>query len=295
MVAFRMHESGIVPVAWLFLIFVPLIAHPAPAQPSAELPFEFRENLIWIAVQFRVAGDSRFAFLLDTGASASVIDAALVHHLKLDRGRPVFVDVVGKTVSGSWPVRAEAHAGQVVLPSELLALDLRKLSAACSRRVNGLIGADFLRDRITEIDFEAGLLRFPRAIERESGDVEIQMLSGPTGFDVLGTVAGRDGVRLRVDTGCAEGLLLSRRMRRNGSRRATVGLSQLELHGETGQLRLGDVDLGPVPFLFHKRNVLPGVDGLIGNSVWSGFSQVTLDFPGKRLLLRSAHQQERVR
>ncbi len=52
-----------------------------------------------------------------------------------------------------------AKIGQLELPGDLLALQLCKLSGACSRSVGGLIGAGFFCVRVVELDCTAQELR----------------------------------------------------------------------------------------------------------------------------------------
>jgi hypothetical protein len=47
----------------------------------------------------------------------------------------------------------QAVAGGIVLPKSVLAIDLRALSHRCDQRVDGILGVDFFRGRIVQIDF----------------------------------------------------------------------------------------------------------------------------------------------
>jgi len=58
-----------------------------------------------------------------------------------------------------WQERMSAKVGAVELPRGYLAVDLEKLSASCERNVDGLIGADFFRRRVVQIDFDAQKIR----------------------------------------------------------------------------------------------------------------------------------------
>ena len=56
-----------------------------------------------------------------------------------------------------------AKIGDTKLPSEYLAVDLEKLSSSCERPVDGLVGADFFRERVVQIDFDAKKIRLVKS------------------------------------------------------------------------------------------------------------------------------------
>lgn len=92
--------------------------------------------------------------------------------LGLPLGGKVRVSAVSKTLTGHWPVKIRAKLGSLVLPQDYLALNLRdRLSDACNRPVDGLVGADFFRGRVVEIDYDAQKLRFLDALPpKDTGD-----------------------------------------------------------------------------------------------------------------------------
>src|SRR5258708_2383625 len=142
---------------WFFVLLL-LVARFVPGEriPSEahELPVQFREGLLWLEVHLPQS-EKPLHFLLDSGASVSVINLATARQLGLKLGPKVSVSGVRTSLSGYWPVKLSATATQLDLPGEYLALDLSKLSGACSRSVDGLVGADFFRERIVQIDYAA--------------------------------------------------------------------------------------------------------------------------------------------
>jgi hypothetical protein len=121
------------------------------AAATSESPLRFREGLLWLEAH---SPQSRqpLHFLLDSGASASVVNLGTAKRLHLELGPKVRVNAVATTVTGYWPVSLSASASELELPGEYLALDLSKLADACAHPVDGLIGADFFSDRVGEID-----------------------------------------------------------------------------------------------------------------------------------------------
>ena len=141
------------------LTFAAALAGVQAASVSlAEFPFEFREGLLWVEVtvpQYK----KPLNFLVDTGAGVSVINLSTAKRIGLKLGREVMVHGVQSMLTGYWQQRMLARVGEVELPREYLAVDLDKLSSSCERPVDGLVGADFFRGRVVQIDFDAKKIR----------------------------------------------------------------------------------------------------------------------------------------
>ena len=147
---------------WLLCVILAVQAavgrgEAAPTSPT-EFPFEYREGLIWVRVQVAESREP-LRFLLDSGAEVSVVNLDTAKRLGLALGQRVNVSSVQTTMTGYWPQKLSATANGMALPSDFLALDLSKLSAVCTQSVDGLIGADFFKDRIVQIDFVARKIR----------------------------------------------------------------------------------------------------------------------------------------
>jgi hypothetical protein len=72
----------------------------AAGQDSArEFPFEFREGLIWVKVRVPESVEP-LNFLLDSGASVSVVRLRAAKRLGLKLGQPVKVQGVGANITG---------------------------------------------------------------------------------------------------------------------------------------------------------------------------------------------------
>ena len=85
--------------------------------------------MLWVEVNVPQS-DKPLNFLLDTGASVSVLNLDTAQRLGLKLGSTVIVSGVDTTLKGHWPVKLSAKANQVELPAKFLALDLSKLSGA---------------------------------------------------------------------------------------------------------------------------------------------------------------------
>src|SRR6266487_2719721 len=84
------------PVLFRLCISVLLVVALSPAwgggkpRTTAEIPFQFREGLIWVQVKVSKS-DEPLNFLLDTGAGVSVIDSRTMTRLGLKAGHRVMV------------------------------------------------------------------------------------------------------------------------------------------------------------------------------------------------------------
>ena len=272
-------------LAAILFLSVSLVSFRGAAAVTREFPFEFREGLLWVEVT--TADSPRpLHFLLDTGAEVGVINLSTVKRLGLSLGQPVSVRSVETSTTGYWPEKLSLNAGAVALPSDCLALDLSRLNRACSRSVDGLIGADFFRNRIVQIDFEAGKIRLLTADEIRSGARAITMESRRSGLCVMARIDGLGAQRFRVDTGCATALqwvTTSVSVKRDAGKLA-IGLSELNIPQARTSVDLGIETFRDVPTGLHSEAIFDGESGLVGNGLLSRFKSVTLDGISSRLI-----------
>src|SRR5262245_2699942 len=122
---------------WFVIVVVAVLFQVQAAPPTvAETPFQFREGLLWVAVSVPQSKET-LHFLVDSGASVSVLNLSTAKRLGIHLGPKVNVTAVGSKLTGHWPVKLAVAAGQIQFPEEFLALDLGKLSGACRRSVDG--------------------------------------------------------------------------------------------------------------------------------------------------------------
>ena len=136
-------------------------AHGAPSRPSlrtpprAKIPFLFEDARIYVPV--RIGAATRRWFILDTGASGTIIDAAVAkaEHLQVAGG-----EAVEGAGSGS---SEESKASSVKLEignvgmrvARPAVLDLAHLLGPTSGRAPaGIIGSQFFREHFVDIDFK---------------------------------------------------------------------------------------------------------------------------------------------
>ena len=260
------------------------------AEPAvlAEFPFQFREGLLWVEVAVPQS-EKPLNVLLDTGASVSVLNLKTAQRLGLSLGSPVSVTGVGTTLTGNWPVRLSATADKVELPGKFLALDLSKLSGACSNSVDGLIGADFFCDRVVQIDYHGQKLRVLDSKPLSEGAEAIPLEVRRCGMRVVVSVNGHKQQWVRLDTGCATALqwVTTYVPSRQCATKLAVGLSQISIPQTKTTLKLGNQQLDRVETGVHRQAIFPGECGLLGNGLLARFGTVTIDTKSGRLYLGS--------
>jgi predicted aspartyl protease len=277
-------------VRWLpcaFLIFATrLLQAETGASAGCELPLQFRDGLLWLEVSVPQSKES-LHFLVDSGASVSVLNLSTVKRLGLPLGSRVDVTAVAAKLTGHWPVKLSAKANELQLPDKFLALDLSKLSGACSRSVDGLIGADFFRDRVVEIDYTAQKLRVLADSPPDTGTNSVPIETRPCGFRVAVNVNGGKRQWVRVDTGCATAFqwVTSKERAERCTSKLAVGLAELSIPQTMVGLRIGNHHLDTVPTGLHRKAIFPGESGLLGNGLLAQFGVVTIDARAGRLIL----------
>ena len=258
----------------------------------AEFPFEFREGFVWCRVTVPQSAEP-LDFLLDTGASVSVINLHTADRLGLRRGERVGVRGVHSNVVGYWPQRLPAKAGEVLLPEDYLAVNLDKLAKACNRPVDGLLGTDFFRGRIVQVDFAAQKIRILQSYEPSSSAEVLPLELRRCGMRVPLRVNGGHAQWVRLDTGCASALhwVTSKVQSEPCTAQMAVALTELRVSTTQTKVVIGATEFVGVPTGLHKKELFAGEAGLLGNGLLSRFTAVTIDAQSGRLVLESAGKE----
>jgi hypothetical protein len=266
---------------------IAILAFALRASASAnEIPFEFRDGLLWVKATVSESPEP-LNLLVDTGAGASVLNAAAAERLKLRFGRAVNVRGVETTLSGHWLKPLCATANGVPLPTNYVAVDLRELSKSCVLPVDGLLGADFFCRKVVQIDFAAQKLRLlARAPDHWNSD-SVALQLRPCGMLVSVNVNGRNERWVRLDTGCASALQwVSSDVRPEDCMgKPAIGLTELSVPQTQTVVRIGSHEFRDIPTGLHAKPIFQGEAGLLGNGVLSRFSSITIDAKSGRLLL----------
>lgn len=187
-------------------------ADVALALPAIEVPIEVvYGGLIFMQVRIN---DQPMSFVLDTGAEATVINASRLPKLGL-KGLGKFAtgagggDVEIAYVNGVTTKVGDDNTGEVVVKDQIVAaVLLDALEAPLRRKLDGILGYDFISRFVLEIDYKKQTLRlFDRTSyqHKGSGKPQPMTLEDSTPFidasiDVPGT--GKVSGRFVLDTGC---------------------------------------------------------------------------------------------
>jgi len=267
----------------VIVLFLPVSAR---AEVITEIPLEYSSGYLWLKVQPAGQGES-LSFILDSGAASSVLNVEAARRLDVKLGGCVPVQGVHSRTTAQRVDRFNALVGSITLPKSLLALDFGAVSRTCDRPIDGLLGADFFRDRIVQIDFAAGKLRILDQAPTSDCCAALPMKQRNGTFCVPVGVAGNHSQWMRVDTGCDSTLEWvvngARNQRRSGT---SIGLTNTRARSLITDVQLGSHTLRGVKAGIHDQQMFPGEAGLLGNALLARYC-VTIDAPGLRLLLES--------
>ena len=271
---------------FLAIFFLSILAGLQPARAATEIPFTFRAGMIWMKIS--VTGQSTpLNFLLDSGAGRSVLHLGTAQRLGVKLGVCETVQGVDGRCAAYRVESFAATVGSVMpLPREVLALDLSSVSAGCGARIDGLLGADFFRERIVQIDFAAQKIRLLNRNELPASSAQVlPLVSRNDAFCVRVSVDQNAPQWMRLDTGCSSALewvVTDAKLRRAaGTSVAAAAGSRAHIHTDVllGSERLSSVKTG-----VHQQPLFSGEAGLLGNGLLSQF-RVTVDAGKSRLLL----------
>jgi hypothetical protein len=274
-----------------FLLCTLLAALLLPVSARSEVPgdihSQYRDGLIWLKVD--VTGKSKpLNFLLDSGAGISAIDLRTARSLGVHLGNRQAVAGVNGQGFAYRVNDLQAVCGGIALPKSVLAVDLRALSDCCEQPVNGILGLDFFRSRIVQIDFTAGRVRILEKCDPNLANCEILPIRMCNdAFCVPVRVAGNPAEWMRLDTGCDVALewVVSKteKWRPGGS---SIGLSCISVRHVNISVQLGKQCFKAVTAGVHTEPIFPGEAGLLGNGLLSKF-RLTIDQPGNRVIFEN--------
>ncbi len=224
-------------------------------------------------------------FLLDSGAASSVVSLDAARRLDLSLGRPLPVQGVHSQTTAFRIRRFEAQIAGIALPRSVLALDLEAVGATCHRPIDGLLGADFFRGRVVQIDFAEERIRLLDEARADSRSVILPVRMRNDAICVAVGVAGQPSQWLRLDTGCDSALeWVTGDARARDARGASVGLTSARADTIRVDVDLGGRTLRGIEAGVHHRQIFPREAGLLGTGLLSKF-RVTVDGPGRRVIL----------
>ena len=250
-----------------------------------EIPFQYCDGFLWVKVC--AAGQREpLNFLLDSGASLSVLNSETARSLNLKLGTPQSLYGVYSQTLAHWLSGFQAEVAGTTLPKSLLAVDLSTLSKTCHRPIDGLLGADFFRGRIVQIDFAARKVRILDNAQPTDRGAVLPIKWCNDAMCVPVGIAGNSPQWMRLDTGCESALeLASEKAKGRRDHDPSIGLTSASIRYIQADIQLGNHNLSGARIGVHEQRMFPGECGLLGNGVLSQF-QVTIDAPNRRVILR---------
>src|SRR5271170_5700811 len=251
---------------------------------SLTMPFELASGFL-VVVNGQIGNLRVMRFILDTGATSSVIDAKVADRLRLPRsaGKVMTFD---RRIPVEWTEIPEFRVGPIVAKAlRVMVIDLSKYSRY-GKNVDGVIGLDLLsRSEYLSIDYDRRILSFQLANGLPDGRAPVR------GFKIPIVVQGAT-VQLLVDTG-SQGILLYRdrvrkqlpRMRTEGEPNEVVESGVRATEVRLPSVRIGGSDQMRIVFLIGGpgQGDLPGVDGILGAA---SLHAKRIDFDFTHMVLR---------
>ncbi|MEO8113716.1 MAG: aspartyl protease family protein [Phenylobacterium sp.] len=261
---------------------------------SSDIAFEFVQDR-QILFPMWVNGHPAEAWL-DTGASATVLDAAFARSIGLQLGEPVRAQGVAGRVSGVRLAVAGLQVGALSMPGRRVGvMDLSAVSRVVQRPVEVILGRDVFDNAVVDIDFQARRIAlFPRQTFRPPADLAPLPLTHSGGLRTFPIILGGSAVAAVLDLGnggailadgdvaAAEALLAGRPV----STVQTVGADgpRLGTIATVDAVRVGGVRFDGVPITL-TRGLSSQDPTNVGLAILSRF-HMTIDFAGDRLWLR---------
>lgn len=256
----------------------------------ADVPFDTAMGGL-VVVRAALNGGEPGWWVVDSGASVCVVDAALAERRALERGGSGSVSgagagrVAADTIRG--PVQVEV-GGQATECERTISVDLAGLTEPLRLRIDGILGFDFFRRHVVEIDYAQRRLRLhdPQSYRYAGTGQRVPLQFRGRHPYVVARITVGDGPpverTLLVDTGSGDAVddsLLLRTPRPTRTVTGGVGL------GSTYQLTSGlldAVELGGFRIV-EVPSVAAGV-ALVGGAVLRRFT-VILDYGRQEMIL----------
>lgn len=271
---------------------------------SLKIPFALSNNLI--LVQARVNDSAPLWFILDTGASSTVIDSQLAKALHLKpSGRIVGTGGAGTATALTFKGTSLKLPNVEAVNLTIFGLPIDFFSAPFGRKIGGVLGNDILKQLVVEVDYVAQVIKLyePESYQYSgSGEVIPLTLEGDLPF-VRARIAlsGRPviGGKFELDSGSTGAVLfntpfvdrnklLDSVSKSSQTRMGGVGGSAVAFSGRLMTIWLGSFQLENAVARFSRArrgdDASARYDGLIGGEIFRRF-KVVFDLSRLRMIL----------
>lgn len=273
------------------------------------VPFEYVGNQILISA--RINGGAEQKFVVDTGASQTVIDKPIAQAIGPQTLSTFSVTAGSKAVPLGYLNVAKIQIGDLTMDNiPALVADLSSFRATLGHRPAGLIGASVLRRFVVTIDYRDRKLILADPVHSKVPEGAIVIATSPafgsTQLVVTGTIDGKHTLNFLVDTAAGfNNLSYGLANKINVGPVLPVGqVFGLEGHKmNIGSVKFKTLQVGgfkidnPVfaiqlqqPAEKPSGLFTAGKMGIIGNPIWSS-ARVTIDYRNDRLLIEIPHDR----
>lgn len=235
-------------------------------------------------------GGRALEFVVDTGATGSIVDSALESYLTPALG-PGYAQINGQGREKRYYIE-HAYLGQSRQPlsGRALCVDLAKFREASGRDIRGVVGMDFLKSRVMRIDFDAGTMSFLKSVPPAAG-TEFRLWRNKLDQPMINIeLADDDSVPFVIDAGLyGFAIALSKfrfdELEKTGRLQPESSAVRNATFEGAKEGRAGRLDNFAIGKLRHERiRVLESERNQIGLDLLSNYL-VTFDFPNDRLYL----------
>jgi predicted aspartyl protease len=257
----------------------------SPAAPLGELPFRLSDGYL-ISVEGQIGTQAHLKFILDTGASISMVDSKIADRLKLKRLSTESFNFDRK-LSWEQATFPEVRFGPNRATNIVMLVGHLAKYSEFARNADAIIGLDLLRLSNFTVDYEARKIIF-HSLAQATEAPPNNPLSKFLFLEIL--VQGHP-VRLVVDTGFAGILVFEERLRMSVPELAVDTALNVTMGGRlhAKQTTLHGVVIGPtrgdVSVLLTKApstDMLPGIVGVVGIAALNA-RRVNFNFPERSL------------
>ncbi len=268
---------------------------------AVTVPVEYSQGELLIKV--RVNSGEPLDFLLDTGASDTMVDRRTAAEHFLDKQGQMEISVAAGSVTTNASVVRKLEVGNLTLEDvHALILDLSPQARQLGRPVAGILGANVLSQFAVTIDYAKGMVTFTDALaySAPAGAATVPFTQRP-GLTVKANLNGRDEESFLLDTGAAFNHLpasAARRYVQGQPQHLTEGTGLDGRPVRLGTLVAESVSLGKQSVSKVNFTYPYGSDnqagrggffqtsaaGILGNPFWQNFI-LTIDYHAQKLVL----------
>lgn len=244
---------------------------------------------ILVPVRFR---GEEYLFVVDTGSSHTTFDSSFKNELGDAKKM-----VMGETLANSIVVQTfdapEAFLGPFGIQDcgEVICMDLRMLSLVDGKKISGIIGMNFLKNYVVQIDFDNGRLSFSKPMGKRGSALgkEFAINDNTLGMpQIKGNILDGIKVDFIIDTGLNATGTLERKISRAVLSKRNLKTSDTLVATLSGTVRSRDIRIDSISFgSFQYRDLIFG-EGSVNNLGLDFLSRhlVTFDFPNNRIYLK---------